>query len=62
VIHGDNIQKNKVGILPELSNKCDSLLREVVNLIVSDKGYVELFDGPKDAFEQFFQAKLFEIK
>ncbi len=62
VIHGDDISKKKAEQLPVLSDNCDVLLRSIMNIIISNPDYIQLFDGPKEAFEEYFQNKMFMVE
>ncbi|MCC4791126.1 HEPN domain-containing protein [Vibrio splendidus] len=59
VTHGDTLKSNKEQDLPEMSEKCDSYLRTILNIIINDDELVALFDGKKEPFEKFFKSKLF---
>lgn len=61
VTHGDNVQPSKELEVPILSSKCDAYLRSIVLSIIKDNDMRQLFDGNKQAFEEYFKRELFGI-
>ena len=59
VTHGDNLQSSREMELGALSNKCDSYLRSIFNVILDDIKLQNIFDGKKDEHEQYFNEMLF---
>jgi len=58
VTHGDSVQGSKEAEIPVLSEKCDSYLRSIVNLIINDESLTILFDGNNNYFEEYFKKQL----
>lgn len=59
VTHGDSIQPKKENNLPILSEKADNYIRKTINIILSSKPLMNLFDGNKEQFEGYFKSLLF---
>lgn len=58
VSHGDSLKSNKEKQLSELSEKCDSYLREIINIVLANQELINIFDGKKEQFETFFKLKI----
>lgn len=59
VPYGDSIQSSKEAEIPDLSQKCDAYLREIINFIFRKDSPIQLFDGNKNIFEDYFKKRLF---
>jgi hypothetical protein len=57
VTHGDSLKLQDAELL-KLCTDCDSLLRNTLNIIISNDQYIHLFDGQKNEFEFYFKNKL----
>jgi hypothetical protein len=58
VSHGDSISKNKEKHISELSQKADKYLRAALNVIFLEEDMIQLFDGSKEKFDEYFKVKL----
>ena len=55
VTHGDSLEDKKVNAIPDLSKKCDSYLRCIINEILNDSELINIFDGSKEVQEKYFR-------
>ncbi|PHR56141.1 MAG: hypothetical protein COA44_08580 [Arcobacter sp.] len=55
VTHGDSLQSKKADTIPELSKKCDSYLRCIINEILDDSKLIDIFEGTKEIQEKYFK-------
>jgi hypothetical protein len=57
VTHGSSLSKQ--GGLSDLSIECDTLLRDIINITLSNQLYMDLFHKPQQPFELYFKNQLF---
>ncbi|EOI7472900.1 hypothetical protein OZ701_002944, partial [Yersinia enterocolitica] len=58
VTHGDSLRTTKVETLPSESQRLDSYLRKIMNIILNSDELMNIFNGSKENFESYFKRKL----
>lgn len=58
VTHGDSLRTTKVETLPSESQRLDSYLRKIMNIILNSDELMNIFNGSKESFESYFKRKL----
>lgn len=53
--HGDTLSQKLIEDLPRISRQCDEYLRTIMNLLLSDKDTLTLFDGKNEGLEAHFE-------
>lgn len=61
VTHGDSLKSNRVETIPQMSIKLDNYLRVIMNIILDSDELMEIFNGDKNDFEQFFKKKILGV-
>lgn len=61
VTHGDSLKSSKVEFIPQMSVKLDNYLRTVMNIILDSNDLMEIFNGDKNEFENFFKKKILTV-
>ncbi len=58
VAHGDAIKPGKAESLPELASRCDSLLRDCLEKVISDRSIFAVFEGDSEQLEEYMLARI----
>lgn len=57
--HGDTLDANTIDILPDLSERIDTLLRLSINTIFENAKLLEIFESPKNIIDSYFETLIF---